>query len=81
MKTLTVIFLGGMVLVAGSPAFAGRDETQMIPLRQAMAAKQANQLAQAKQAQTGLAGPTGIPGKVGPEGQRTRPTRDPSAHP
>ena len=81
MKTLTVIFLGGMVLVAGSPAFAGRDETQMIQLRQAIEKKQAENLARAQQAQTGLAGATGVPGKVGPGTQPAKARRDPSAHP
>lgn len=81
MKALTLIFLAGMVFVAGNPAFAGRDESQMMQLRSAIEAKKAEQLAQEKQKQQGLAGATGMPGKIGPAGQPTKPRRDPSAHP
>ena len=81
MKTLTVLFLAGVAYLAGGPAFAGRDETQMIQLRQAIEAKKAENLARAQQAQTGLAGPTGAPGNVGPATQSARAKRDPSVHP
>ena len=81
MKIFTVIVLTGMAFVAGSPAFAGRDESQMVQLRQATEKQKAENLARAQQAQTGLAGATGIPGKVGPGTQPARARRDPSAHP
>lgn len=81
MKTLTVILIAGMAFVAGNPAFAGRDESQMMQMRSAMEAKKAEQLAQQKQTQQGLAGATGVPGKIGPAGQPTIPRRDPSTHP
>ena len=81
MRTLTVVLLAGMAFVAGSPAFAGRDESQIMQQQRFMKAKQAEQLAQAKQKQQGLAGATGMPGKVGPGARVTGPRRDPSAHP
>ena len=81
MKTLIVVFLAGMAFVAGSPAFAGRDQSQIMEQQRMMKAMQTEQLAQAKKAQGGLAGATGVPGKAGPEGQPTKPRRDPSAHP
>ena len=81
MKILTGVVLAGMVLVAGNPAFAGRDESQMMQLQLAMKAMQAKEQAQAKQERAGLAGATGIPGKVGPSAQPSLPKRDPTAHP
>lgn len=81
MKKFAVIFLAGVAFVSGGPAFAGRDETQMMQLQKVMKAKQAVQLAQAQKASAGLAGATGAPGKIEPEGQPTKPRRDPSAHP
>ena len=80
MKTFTIILLAGMALAAGSSAFAGRDETQMLQMQQALKAKQTEQLAQAKKAQAGLAGATGAPGRIGPQQPATT-RRDPSAHP
>jgi hypothetical protein len=81
MKILTAIFLGSMVIVAGSPAFAGRDLSQIMEQQRVMKAKQAEQLAQERQGQKGLAGATGMPGKVGPGARAKGPRRDPTAHP
>ena len=81
MKILTAIFLGSMAIVAASPAFAGRDLSQIMEQQRVMKAKQAEQLAQERQGQKGLAGATGNPGKVGPAAQATGPRRDPTAHP
>jgi hypothetical protein len=81
MKTIMVIFLAGMTYLAAAPAFAGRDQTQMMAVQAMIDAKKAENLAQARQAQTGLAGPTGIAGKVGPGAQASRGKRDPAAHP
>lgn len=74
-------FLAGAALVVASPALAGRDESQMMLVRQAIEKKQAENLAKAQQAQAGLAGATGVPGKVGPGTQPAKARRDPSAHP
>lgn len=81
MKTLTAILLTGAALVAASPAFAGRDESQMMQLQQAIAKQNAENLARAQQAQTGLAGPVGVSGKIGPGTQPAKARRDPTAHP
>lgn len=70
MKTLTMTALMGALLVATTPAFAGRDEVLIRQMDHAMAAKRAAQVELAKQqqqaAQPGLAGATGRSGKVGP---------------
>ena len=81
MKILTAILLGGMAVVAASPAFAGRDLSQIMEQQRVTKAKQAEQLAQERQGQKGLAGATGMPGKVGPGAQAKGPRRDPTAHP
>ena len=81
MKMLTAIFLGGVAIVAASPAFAGRDLSQIMEQQRVTKAKQAEQLAQERQGQKGLAGATGAAGKVGPTAQTTGPRRDPTAHP
>ena len=81
MKILTVIFLTGMAFVAGSPAFAGRDESQMVQLRQAIEKQKANNLTRAQQERTGLAGAIGVPGKIGPGTQPAKVRRDPTTHP
>lgn len=81
MKTLVIMFLTGVAFVAVTPAYAGRDESQMIMLQQAIVKKQAENLARAKEAQSGLAGPTGAPGKVGPGTQPANTRRDPTTHP
>jgi hypothetical protein len=81
MKTIMVILLAGMTYLAAAPAFAGRDQTQMMALQTAIEAKKAENLAQAQQARTGLAGPTGVAGKAGPGAQASRGKRDPTAHP
>lgn len=79
MKILTAIFLGGIAIVAASPAFAGRDLSQIMEQQRVTKAKQAEQLAQVRQGQTGFAGATGTTGKVGPGAKGPR--RDPTAHP
>ena len=70
MKTLTVTALVGALLVAATPALAGRDDTLIRQIDRTMAAKRAAQLEMAKQqhqtSQTGLAGATGPSGKMGP---------------
>lgn len=70
MKTLTMTALMGALLIATTPAFAGRDEVLIRQIDHTMAAKRAAQVELAKQqqqaAQTGLAGATGQTGKVGP---------------
>ena len=81
MKTLIVIIFTGMAFVAGNAAFAGRDESQMMQLRSAIAAKQAEQLAQQRQTQQVFAGAKGMQGKIGPAGQPTVPSRAPAVHP
>ena len=81
MKTIAAILLTGAVLVAANPAFAGRDESQMMLIQQAIAKRKAENLARAQQAQTGLAGPVGVPGKIGPGTQPVKPSRNPGAHP
>lgn len=81
MKTLTVILLGGMAIVAGSPALAGRDLSQIVEQQRVIKTMQAEQLAQERQGQKGLAGATGAPGKVGPGARAMGPRRDPTAHP
>lgn len=79
MKILTAIVLGSVALVVASPAFAGRDLSQIMEQQRVVKAKQAEQLAQVRQGQTGFAGATGTPGKVGPGAKGPR--RDPAAHP
>lgn len=82
MKTLSVITLSALALVATSPAFAGRDALELAQIQRAMDAKKIEQVAQAKQTQRGLAGATGLSGKVGPSTQAPRAARkDPTAHP
>ena len=82
MKTFTAIVLAGLAFAVASPVFAGRDETQMMLIRQAMEKKKAENLAKARQEQAGLAGPAGVPGKVGPATQKPRAGRiDTSSHP
>ena len=81
MKTLSVIVLAAVAFLAGNSAFAGRDETQTMMLRNAAQAKQAEQLAKEKQAQQGLAGPTGVKGQIGPGEQPRKLVRDPAFHP
>lgn len=81
MKTLTAIFLTGAAFVVATPAFAGRDESQMMLVRQTIEKKNAENLARAQQQQPGLAGATGVPGKLGPGTQPAKARRDPSAHP
>jgi hypothetical protein len=81
MKALAVVFVGGFLMVAGSTAIAGRDESQMMQVQQMTKAMKARQLAEARQAQSGLAGPTGEPGKVGPGEPRLQPARAPGTHP
>lgn len=71
---VSALIVTGLAFVAGSPAFADRDESQRMQ-------QQAEQLAQAKQQQRRLAGPVGVPGRIGPEGQPARFRRDPSNHP
>jgi hypothetical protein len=79
MKIITAIFLGSMALVVASPAFAGRDLSQIMEQQRVVKAKQAEQLAQVKQGQKGFAGATGTPGQLGPGAKGSR--RDPAAHP
>lgn len=81
MKLLTIILIGGMAIIAGSPAFAGRDLSQIMEQQRAIKSMQAEQLVQERQAQKSLAGATGVPGKVGPGAQAKGPRRDPTAHP
>ena len=82
MKTLMRFFIAGVAFAVVSPAFAGRDQTQIMEQQRVMKAKQAEQRALAEKAQAGLAGATGVPGKVGPGTQKPRAGRiDPSAHP
>ncbi len=89
MKKLTMTALMGALLVATTPALAGRDEVLIRQVDKTMAAKRAAQVELAKQqqqaAQIGLAGATGQPGKVGPsteERQRGRAARRlPGDHP
>jgi len=81
MKLLTAMFLGSMALIAASPAFAGRDLSQIMEQQRAVKVTQTEQLAQERQGQKGLAGATGTPGKVGPGAQAKGPRRDPTAHP
>lgn len=79
MKTLMMTALMGALLVAATPALAGRDEALIRQIDQTMAAKRAAQVELAKQqqqaAQTGLAGATGQPGKVGPSTEQRQPGR------
>lgn len=81
MKTLTAIFLTGVAFAVAIPAFAGRDESQMMLVRQAMEKKKAENLARAQQAPAGLAGAKGAKGKIGPGTQPTAAKRDPTTHP
>ena len=82
MKTIMVILLAGMTYLAAAPAFAGRDQTQMMALQTAIEAKKAENLAQANQGQIiGLSGPVGVAGKVGPGAQGAKTTRNPATHP
>lgn len=78
MKALTAILLTGAALVVATPALAGRDESQMMLLQQAIAKQKAERV---QQAQTGLAGPVGMTGKIGPGTQPVKARRDPTAHP
>ncbi|MBU1364537.1 MAG: hypothetical protein KKE51_12020 [Gammaproteobacteria bacterium] len=79
MKTLTLTALMGALLVAATPALAGRDEVLIRQIDKTVAAKRAAQLELAKQqqqaAQSGLAGATGQPGKVGPSTEERQPGR------
>jgi hypothetical protein len=82
MKTLIILLLVGVTYAVAAPAFAGRDQTQMMAIQAAMEKKKAENLARAQQEQAGLAGATGVPGKVGPGTQKPRAGRpEPSAHP
>jgi len=81
MKTLVVILLAGMTYVATAPAFAGRDETQMLAMQASIQKKQAANLAQAKQSRSGLAGPAGVAGNPGPGTQPRVADRLPGSHP
>lgn len=81
MKSVTAIFLTGLAVAVATPAFAGRDESQMMLVRQAIEKKKAENLARAQQQQPGLAGATGVPGKIGPGTQPAKAKRDPSTHP
>lgn len=81
MRTFAAILITGAALVAATPAFAGRDESQMMLLQQAIVKQKAENLARAQQTQTGLAGPVGVPGKIGPGTQPAKASRDPTAHP
>ena len=83
MKTLLMTALMGALLVAATPALAGRDEVLIRQIDRTMAAKRAAQLELAKQqhqgAQTGVAGTAGQPGKVGPPSKQFLPNR-PARH-
>jgi len=82
MKALIILLLAGVTYVAAAPAFAGRDQIEIMSIQAAIEKKKAENLARAKQEQAGLAGATGVPGKVGPGTQKPRAGRpDPSAHP
>lgn len=81
MKTVMAVLLTGAALVAITPAFAGRDESQMMQLQLAIAKQKADSLARAQQAQTGLAGPTGVTGKIGAGTRSPAARRDPTSHP
>ncbi len=75
MKTLTMTALAGALLIAATPALAGRDETLIRQIDKTMAAKRAAQMELAKQqqqAQTGLAGAVGRAGKIGPTTEEQR---------
>ena len=81
MKTLTTVLLASVAFAVASPAFAGRDEVQMMQHWKAVKAKQAEALAKANQERTGLAGPTGVAGKPGPGTAPKQVTRVPGSHP
>jgi len=75
MKTSTTLLIAGVALALTGPAFAGRDQSQLVQQERAARAVQAQRLAQAqqgRQGQQGLAGATGVPGKAGPSGQPTQ---------
>jgi hypothetical protein len=57
MKTFKFLIVAGTALVASSPVFAGRDQSQILQQEHAMKQKQAGH---------GLAGPVGMQGKLGP---------------
>jgi len=77
MKTSTTVLIAGIALALAGPAFAGRDQSQIVQQDRANRAVQVERLAQAQKAQQGLAGATGIPGKAGPSGQPTQGKRLP----
>ena len=81
MKTFAAVILAGVAFAVASPVFAGRDESQMMLVWQAMEKKKAENLARATQEQAGLAGATGVPGKIGPGTQPAKARRDPTTHP
>lgn len=82
MRTMTAMVLIGVAAVAGgSPAFAGRDESQMMQMRRAAEVVKAERLAQAEKERAGMAGSIGVPGKPGPGTRPAIPTRYPGTHP
>jgi hypothetical protein len=71
MRTLKMMALASALLVAATPALAGRDYWLQSQIDRSIAAKRAAQMELAKQQQSGpqqsgVAGPSGQPGKVGP---------------
>ena len=60
MKTSATVLIAGIALTLTGPAFAGRDQAQIVQQERAIKAVKAERLAQAQQR---LAG---VPGKVGP---------------
>jgi hypothetical protein len=71
MNIVKAIVIAGMALAVSGPAFAGRDQTQI--MQQERAVKKL-------QAEKGLAGPVGEQGKIGP-GAKSSPRSYNIGHP
>lgn len=82
MRTMTAMVLIGVAAAAGSsPAFAGRDASQIMQMQRAAEVVKAERRAQAEKERVGMAGSIGVPGKPGPGTRPAVPRRDPGTHP
>ena len=67
MNAVKALFVAGIALLVANPAFAGRDEAQMMQQQRAIQHLRGGQ---------GLAGPVGAPGRIGPGSERSAQARN-----